>query len=40
MNKKDLRMYETPAVEIIEMDVQGMLCASFGGGEFEEQPEI
>ena len=28
MEKKDLKVYETPAVEIVEMELQGIVCAS------------
>ena len=28
MDKKVLKMYETPAVEIVELEVEGFLCAS------------
>ena len=28
MEKKDLKMYEAPAVEIVEMEAQGVICAS------------
>ena len=28
MNKKDLKMYEAPACEELELDLQGILCAS------------
>ena len=28
MNKKDLKMYEAPASEVEEMELQGFLCAS------------
>ena len=30
MDKKDLKFYETPTVELIEMEVEGFLCASNG----------
>jgi len=28
MNKKDLKMYEAPACEVVELDLEGILCAS------------
>ena len=28
MNMKDLKMYEAPACEVEEMELQGFLCAS------------
>ena len=28
MEKKDLKMYEAPAVEIVEVEAQGVICAS------------
>ena len=28
MEKKDLKMYEAPAVEIVEMEAQSVICAS------------
>ena len=31
MDKKVLKMYETPAVEIVELEVEGFLCASVEG---------
>ena len=43
MEKKNLKMYEAPAVEIVEMEAQGVICASDndtneeipGGGNFD-----
>ena len=29
MEKKDLKFYEAPAVELEEMELEGFLCASF-----------
>jgi len=37
MDKKVLKMYETPAVEIVELEVEGFLCAS-GGSNDENFP--
>ena len=31
MEKKDFKMYEAPVMEVVEMEVQGMLCISGGG---------
>ena len=28
MDKKELKFYEAPACEVVELDLQGMLCAS------------
>jgi hypothetical protein len=28
MDKKVLKMYETPSVEVVELEVEGFLCAS------------
>ena len=40
MEKKDLKMYEAPAVEIVEMEAQGVICASTGvPGVDVEEPE-
>ena len=30
MEKKILKMYEAPAVEIVEMEAQGVICGSGG----------
>ena len=30
MEKKELKMYEAPAVEIVEVEAQGVICASDG----------
>ncbi len=30
MNKKDLKMYDAPACEVVELKVQGILCVSGG----------
>lgn len=32
MEKKELKMYEAPVVEVVEMEAQGVIC---GSGEFE-----
>jgi len=36
MDKKDLKFYETPAVELIEMEVEGFLCASNPDDPFDD----
>ena len=36
MEKRELKFYETPAVEVVEMEVQGFLCASVQGPELED----
>ena len=28
MEKKDLKFYEAPAVELVDMEIEGFLCAS------------
>ena len=28
MDKKDLKWYESPAAEVVELEVEGFLCAS------------
>ena len=28
MNKKDLKFYEAPACEVVELELQSILCAS------------
>lgn len=28
MEKREMKFYETPAVEVVEMEVLGILCAS------------
>jgi hypothetical protein len=35
MDKKVFKMYETPAVEIVELEVEGFLCASGEGGNLD-----
>ena len=35
MDKKVLKMYEAPEVEIVELEVEGFLCAS-GEGQAED----
>ena len=37
MDKKVFKMYETPAMEIVELEVEGFLCAS--NQENAEDPE-
>ena len=40
MNKKDLKFYEAPACEVVELDLEGILCASpTGGGSEDIDPE-
>jgi len=38
MNKKDLKMYEAPACEVVELKLQGILCVS-GDDPFEGNTE-
>ena len=35
MDKKVFKMYEAPAVEIVELEVEGFLCASGSNGDAE-----
>ena len=30
MDKKELKFYEAPVVELVEMEIEGFLCASNG----------
>ena len=40
MNKKDLKLYETPTVEVVDLKMEGFLCASpAGGGSEDIDPE-
>jgi len=41
MDKKELKFYETPACEVVELKLQGMLCESAGtsGGSDDIDPE-
>ena len=32
MEKKDLKFYEAPAFEVVELEIESMLCASPAGG--------
>ena len=32
MEKKDLKFYEAPAFEVVELEIESMLCASPTGG--------
>ncbi len=38
MDKKELKFYETPTAEVVEMKLQGVLCAS-GGVEGVDDPD-
>jgi len=41
MDKKVLKMYETPAVEIVELEVEGFLCGSTNDENYPvEEPVI
>ena len=37
--EKVMKVYETPAVEIVEMELQGIVCASFEGSN-DENTEV
>ena len=40
MDKKDLKMYEAPSLEVVELEQEGFLCASpTGGGSADIDPE-
>ena len=40
MDKKDLKWYEAPAVEVVELKAEGFLCGSVvSGGVTIEEPE-
>ena len=41
MDKKDLKFYVTPSQEIVEVELEGFLCASAGtsGGSDDIDPE-
>ena len=34
--EKVMKVYETPAVEIVEMELQGIVCASYDGSNDDE----
>ena len=38
MDKKDLKFYEAPAVELVEVELEGFLCESPTGGGSAEIP--
>ena len=40
MNMKDLKMYEAPACEVEEMELQGFLCASPAGGGSQDIEDV
>ena len=33
MDKKELKFYEAPAMDVVELKLQGMLCESNPGGD-------
>jgi hypothetical protein len=39
MNMKDLKMYEAPASEVVELEMSQIICASPTGGGNEDVPE-
>jgi hypothetical protein len=40
MNMKDLKMYEAPASEVVELEMSQIICASpTGGGSQDINPE-
>ena len=39
MDKKELKFYETPTCEVVEVKVSSMLCASPAPGGSEDIPE-
>jgi hypothetical protein len=40
MDKKEQKFYEAPACEVVELKIQGMLCASLKPGESTLPPVI
>jgi len=40
MDKKDLKMYEAPASEVVEMELEGFLCASHGEDDGDVKDEF
>ena len=36
MDKKDLKMYEAPASEVVELEMSQIICASPAGGGSED----
>ena len=36
---KDLKMYEAPASEVVELEMSQIICASVAGGGSEDVPE-
>lgn len=36
MNKKDLKFYEAPELEVVEVKLQGILCTSPGETDVED----
>ena len=41
MEKNQLKFYETPSVEVVEMEVQGILCVSTSDPDIDiEEPNI
>lgn len=39
MNKKDLKMYEAPTVEILDIDSEGEILAGFSNGDGIGRPK-
>jgi len=39
MDKKELKFYEAPACEVVELKIQGMLCASPKDPIIEDDPK-
>lgn len=33
MNKRDLKLYEAPAVEVVDAELESFVCASFNQGQ-------
>ena len=40
MNKKELKFYEAPAFEVVEVKMQGMLCVSGEMEGMENQDDV
>ena len=40
MEKKELKMYEAPIVEVVEMEAQGVICASGSEYDPDDTPDL
>ena len=39
MDKKDLKWYESPVMEAVELEIEGFLCASGESDDVNDDPE-